>query len=179
MTQISSKDLEKIMAVGRITDKIKQDVFPGCGFMEIRNRLEANGLNRHMAIELRSTEVAILTPKGIMMQIRPTDSNQLGMWGGVLNDGEEPEDGAVREIYEEVGIRITKDQLEFMEINEHTHTYDNGDTAIFTSYRYTLKLDYVPNSQLNLNEETNGAAMVTHTIISHQQNFIKRVLGEI
>lgn len=47
-----------------------------------------------MSIELRSTEIALVTPFGVMMQIRPSDHNQLGMWGGVLNDGEEPIVGA-------------------------------------------------------------------------------------
>ena len=44
-----------------------------------------------MAIELESTEIAILVKGvGLLMQVRLSDHNQLGLWGGVLDDGELP-----------------------------------------------------------------------------------------
>lgn len=130
-----------------------------------------------MPIELESTEIALLTPFGVLMQIRPTDKDQLGTWGGVILDGETPEDGAVRELFEETGVEISKEQLEFVETNEHYHQYGNGDKAFFKSYRYIVRFDIVP--KITTDEESVGAVMVVHTILSHQQDFIKRVLGEI
>lgn len=170
-------DLKRlIQKEGCVTSEIKHQFFYGVGFGEIRNRLEELGLDRHLPIELCSTEIAIVTPFGVMMQIRPTDHNQLGMWGGVLNDGEKPIDGAVRELLEETGILIDKKQLEFIEVNLHNHEYANGDKAVFKTWRYVVYFDYVP--KITTDEESVGAYMVVHTILEHQQEFIKRILGE-
>ena len=166
----------EILEAGRVTTEIKNKYFAGAGFGTIRNRLEEMGLDRHMAIELQSTEIAVVTPCGIMMQIRPTDHNQLGMWGGVLNDGEDPVDGAIRELREETGMVVDRSLLEFVEIDDHAHQYASGDKAIFHCFRYVLRLDHVP--QIITDEESVGAFMVVHTILEHQQDFIKRMLGE-
>ena len=167
---------KQIIEAGRVSTELKKKYFSGVGFGTIRNRLEEMGLDRHMPIELRSTEIAIMTPFGVMMQIRPTDHNQLGLWGGVLNDDEEPVDGAIRELCEETGIQVEASQLQFVEENEHFHKYANGDMAFFKSYRFVLKLEEVP--QITTDEESVGAFMVVHTILEHQVEFIKRVLGE-
>lgn len=167
----------EILDAGRITTKIKKDYFPKLNFKEIRDKLEEIGLDRHMPIELMSTEIALLTPFGVLMQIRPTDHDQLGMWGGVLEHGERPPAGAIRELREETGIVIEESQLNFVELDEHFHEYANGDKAYFKSFRYVVKFDYVP--KIITDEESVGAVMVAHTILAHQQNFIKRVLEEI
>lgn len=159
-----------------MTLDIKNKYFSGLDFENIRNQLEEMGFDRHMPLELKATEIAITTPFGVMMQIRPTDRNQLGMWGGALNDGEEPSEGAIRELYEETVIKVDKSQLKFIEENDHFHEYDNGDKVFYHSYRYILELDYIP--KITTDEESVGAFMVVHTIIDHQQDFIKRVLGE-
>ncbi len=175
--KILYEHLERLQKVGRITPEIREEFFKGLNFLQIRNALEENGIDRHTPIDLISTEVAILTPEGIFMQSRPSDNGQLGMWGGVVNDGEEPIDGAVRELKEELGLDIAKEQLVFVEVDNHYHKYANGDKAYFQCYRYILKLETLP--QVVFDSETSSAVMVRHTIISHQQNFIKHVLGEI
>lgn len=167
---------QAIIEAGKITAEIRQQYFLGKSFGEIRNWLEANGLDRHMEIELISTEVAIQTPFGILMQVRASDNGQLGLWGGVVNDGETPTQAAVREVFEETGIKIGETDLEFVDIDTHTHQYANGDKAYFTAYRYVVHFDYVPEIQTD--EESVGAFMVVHTILSHQQDFVKKLLKE-
>lgn len=167
---------DTILSQGRVSFAIKESFFPNCTVGEIRNKLEELGLDRHMPIELVSTEIALLTPFGVLMQIRPSDNDQLGTWGGVVEYGETPEESAIRELFEETGLRISADQLEFVEINSHFHEYSNGDKAYFFSHRYIVKFDHIPN--ITTDEESVGAIMVVHTILSHQQEFIKRVLGE-
>lgn len=175
--KLTAIDKSRIVSAGMVTAEIQNDVFQGYGFLKIRNCLEENGLDRHMPIELTSTEIALLTPQGVLMQSRPSDRGQLGMWGGVVEHGETPIEGAIRELREELGLEVAEEQLEFVEIDIHDHEYANGDKAHFKCYRYILKLDYVP--KVTFDSETSSAIMVVHTIISHQQNFIKRVLGEI
>ena len=167
----------EILQVGCVSTAIKEKYFSGVGFIGIRDKMEEIGLDRHTPIEFEATEIAVLTPLGILMQIRPSDNDQLGVWGGILDDGEEPAEGAIRELFEETGICITKDDLEFVEIDEHFHKYANGDKVYFTSYRYIVRFDYVPT--VITDEESTGTVMVAHTILYHQQEFIKRVLDGV
>lgn len=168
--------LKAIREAGVVTSAIWQTYFQGQGYRYIRNWLEEHGLDRHLAMEQRSTEIALVTPFGIMMQIRPTDHDQLGLWGGILTDTETPEDGAIRELREETGLEFPVEALEFMEENDHSHQYANGDKVIFHCYRFKIVLDYVPKIQTD--EESTGVYMLVHTVLDHQQDFVKRVLGE-
>lgn len=178
MKTMKNKNIKKeILEVGRVTADIKKNYFESETIRTIRNRLEEMGLDRHMPLELNSTEIALITPLGILMQIRPSDRDQLGLWGGTIEDGETPEEGAIRELFEETGIKITADRLEFVEVDEHFHKYQNGDKAVFKAYRYIVRFEHVP--PIITDEESVGAFMVTHTILSQQQEFVKRVLGEL
>lgn len=176
MKNFSCKCKNEIEKSGRITTEMQKSFFDGMDFKEIRNCLKENGMDFHMPIELRSTEIALVTPYGVMMQIRPTDKCQLGLWGGVIEGSETPEEGAVRELYEELGISVTEDQLIFIEENDHQHEYANGDKAIFHTYRFKICFDYVP--KIKTDEEAVGVFMVVHTILEHQSDFVKRILGE-
>lgn len=167
---------EMILEAGKVSKEIKEKFFSGKKFSEIRDILESMGLDRHTAIELYSTEIALVTPFGVLMQIRPTDKNQLGMWGGVLEDGENIFQGAQRELFEETGLEIHIDEFKFVEVNKHFHQYDNGDKVYFETYRFKVEIDHVPT--ITTDEESVGAFMVVHTILDHQQDFIKRILGE-
>lgn len=169
--------LDEIEVARGVSYGIRSKYFSNWSFGEIRDWLEENDLDRHLPIELASTEIAICTPFGVLMQIRPSDNDQLGMWGGVLNPGEQPVYGAVRELREETGIEVKAEDLEFIEINEHDHKYANNDKAHFKTYRYRLSLNYVP--KVTTDEESVGAVMVAHTILSHQQDFIRRMLDEL
>ena len=167
---------KKILEAGRVTSDIKKKYFYGFDFGTIRNQLEKMGLDRHMPMEIESTEIAVITPFGIMMQIRHFDNNQLSMWGGGLNDDEKPIDGAIRELKEETGIEVDESQLQFIEVDEHFHEYANSDKVYFKAYRYCVRFEEIP--KITTDEESVGAFMVVHTILDHQQDFIKRMLGE-
>lgn len=169
--QDAKLEIEKF---GRVTAEIKNCYFKGKNFREIRAWLKENGLDEHLPLELQSTEIAIVTPYGILMQIRTADNNQLGLWGGAIEEGETPEEGAIRELREETGLTITREQLIFLEEDTHSHTYANGDKAIFHAYRYKVEFDYIP--KITTDEESVGVFMVTHTILSSQQELIKKIL---
>lgn len=167
---------------GRVSRNIRLKYFGDKSFAEIRDWLEENGLDRHMAIELTSTEIAIQVPDGILLQVRSADKNQLGMWGGVLEHGETPVDGALRELYEETGLVITRDDLMFIETNKHQHKYANGDIAFFKSYRFVIRFEE-EISKLKLDFESNGFRVISSieevaNVLSHQQNFLIKLLRE-
>lgn len=168
--------INAIRDAGVVTTAIRETYFKGKNFGFIRDWLEEHGLDRHLTIELKATQIAVITPFGIMMQIRPSDRDQLGLWGGVLEDNETPEEGALRELREEIGLELPIEALEFVEENTHNHEYANHDKAIFHAYRFKVVLDYVPRVQTD--EESTGVFMVVHTILNHQQEFVKRLLGE-
>ena len=166
---------------GYLSEKERKDKFPNIEVQQIRDILEALGFSRHMPIEYASTEVCIKTPKGILMQVRTADKGALGMWGGVLIDGEEPVDGAIREVYEEMGLKLSNSELRFVEVNHHEHTYDNGDKVWFTTYRFMVKLNEMPN--ITLDEESMGYKIVNvesecEEILSHQKEFIERMINK-
>lgn len=172
-----NNNLQQILENVRKDGLVKQGYFPGLKFMEIRNLLEENGLDRNTTLELESVEIAVLTPFGVLMQIRSFDANQLGVWGGVIENDETPKEAAVRELKEETGIKISPSQLEEAGIDEHFHQYDNGDKVNFKSYRFIVRFDYVP--KVTTNEESVGAVMVAHTILDHQKDFIRECLRKI
>lgn len=169
--------IEAITREKKVTKAIRLEYFRGWGFAKIRDWLEEHGIDRHTAIEFISTEIALICPRGLIMQVRASDSNKLGLWGGVVNDDEKPEDGAVREIREETGVVINVNQLEFSGIDAHSHTYANGDMAAFTAYRYIVRLDYNPEIHIEgAPDESTGVCYLT-PILDHQKEFVNQILG--
>ena len=173
---MKSLNIEK----GYLSEQERKDIFPHKDVKAIRDELETMGVDRHLPIEFTSTEVCVKTPKGILMQVRATDKGALGMWGGVVEDGEKTIDGAIRELQEETGILTTSEKMQFMEVNRHEHTYANGDKALFTTYRYLLVLAEIPQG-FALDEESVDVTYVRkkedcEKILSHQKEFIERMI---
>lgn len=164
---------------GMLTKQIRSQYFNGCDFTVVRKRLGEMGFDPHTCLELESTEIALVTPKGILMQKRNYDQKglyTLGLWGGVLNCDETPEEGATRELKEETGLDITVTKENFVEIDTHHHEYANGDKVLFHTHRYKVVIDYVPEIQLD--EESAGMQFVRALVLDHQRGFVKNVLME-
>lgn len=169
--------LKAIDMAGEVSTAIRKKYFSGKDFGFIRQWLEDHHRDRHMPIELESTEIAIFVKGlGLLMQVRLSDHNQLGLWGGVLNDGEKPIEGAVRELREELGLEISPELLEFVEENDHAHEYANHDKATFHTYRFKMTLDTMP--KVKLDSESVGVFMLVSTVLPHQNEFVYRILCE-
>ncbi len=151
--------------------------FPGLTIPEIRDELEKLGIDRHILIEAKTTEVAVITPKGILMQIRGDEHNILSLWGGFVRDNEEPDEAAIRRLYEEAGVVVNKEQLKFVDHYTHSHTYENGDKCHYLTYRYTVHLDYVPEV-VSKDNSTLGGMLIKHTIPNTQLSFVHDLLWE-
>lgn len=168
-------NVKKIKEIGRITYQMKEEFFRGMNVLQIRNKCEELGIDRHIPIELYSTEIAVVTPSGVLMQIRH-DDNKLGLWGGMLECNETPIVGAIREFREETGLEIDEEKFEFVDEYDHTHEYSNGDKAILHTYRFKVCLNYIPSIQID--EESDGYCIVSYPILSSQQDFVEKMLLE-
>ena len=110
-----------ILQEGKVTKEIREQYFSDFTFSDLRDWLEKNVSARHFPIEYDSTEIAIITPEGILLQRRSTDHDMLGMFGGVIENGETPVEGAIREILEETKLSVSESDLKFVEIHNHFH----------------------------------------------------------
>ena len=160
----------------KVTAEMRNTTFRGMNFLEIRNELERRGLDRHMTIELESTEICLITPEGIILQVRSRNEG-LGLWGGSLEYGETPIEGAICEMQEETGIILKEGELEYVETYTHCHEYPNKDKALFTTYRYVVRLPEIP--EIKLDKESVGYVIIREMIpgiLEDEREFIERFL---
>lgn len=158
------KLIEKIKKEKCVTFDTREKYFKGKKFKEIRNWLEIHNIDRHITIELKSAGVIILisipnNKEKVLLQVRATEKNRLGIFGGGIENDETPIETAIRELKEETGIEAKKEQLEFLEINEHDLEYENGDKARYTATLYLFKLNEYP--KIKLDNESNGILAVS------------------
>ena len=114
------KLIEKIKKEKCVTFDTREKYFKGKKFKEIRNWLEIHNIDRHITIELKSAGVIILisipnNKEKVLLQVRATEKNRLGIFGGGIENDETPIETAIRELKEETGIEAKKEQLEFLE----------------------------------------------------------------
>lgn len=69
----------------------------------------------------------------------PTDANLLGLFGGSIEEGESPLDGAEREFAEETSLRLERDNFKF--IAETIMPTSKGEAKV---YLYTVEIDDTP-----------------------------------
>ncbi len=75
-----------------------------------------------------------------------------GIPGGKLDEGETPRTAVIREVFEEVGIRINEDKLE--EIDE---MYIRGPQMDYIFYRFRVRFVTLPVIDLSLDEHVEAA----------------------
>lgn len=92
----------------------------------------------------RVAKVAVLDAKNNKMLMgRRRDNNRYTEPGGHINEGESPVMGAVREVYEETGMRLTPSDLELIE--EKMVPGEKGQQLKVYGYRAVFK-DRVPTT---------------------------------
>ena len=163
--------VKKIQKSRRLEKSLRMQLFPGYSSDDIRRWFSRNGINQHFPIEYFSTEIAIVTPKGIMMKIMPCDERKLCVWGGILKDNENLFEGAKRTLLEETGLEIEFSDKNFIEFSEHIHQETNGDILYLYSYRFVLLTYDIPGLVLDYNSK--GFEYINK--LNHQ-NFMPKVL---
>ena len=103
-------------------------------------------------------KIFITDGKGkLLVTKRHPNKHHPNLWectGGVVTAGETPLEGAVRELFEETGIKALPDELEFIGV------YTNREKS-YKSYKYLLRKD-IALSELRLQpEEVTDAKWVT------------------
>lgn len=80
-----------------------------------------------------TASVVIRVDNEILLAIRAIEpaKGQLDIPGGFLKYGEDPIQGAIRELKEEVGINLKPDQLKFLGIGVDTYYYQKQDQYCF------------------------------------------------
>ena len=79
-----------------------------------------------------------------------SNGGQWGLFGGTIDDGENPANGAARELHEEIGLRAKPRKLRFLWRNEHP-----GDKR--HSYYYRLNMNGKGRPKVKINWETEKA----------------------
>lgn len=108
----------------------------------------------HNIITKSAALCVILSDKGrILMVSRPENPSQFGIPGGKVEIGEAPAAAAIREVYEEAGIRLNSDELFFL--MQKTVPSRREPNVEYKTYCYVAnsairELDYKSTEQLIL-----------------------------
>lgn len=84
---------------------------------------------------------ALLDPDNrVLITQRPPDKSMAGLWefpGGKVEDGESPEDALIRELAEELGVRVTKPCLAPLTFASHDYESFHLLMPLFVCRRWT------------------------------------------
>ena len=156
---------EEIRNRGMITAKARRTYFPKLTQDEIRDMLGRLGLDK---------QVAIMTPKGVIMRVSPEDDGRIALWTDNLKDGETPREGAIRMLKEQTGIVITDKSLQFVDTEYYRHEFANGDKVFLNAFRYAIYFDEVPK----LINPKFHPVLIKHTFRANQEDFVDKLLHE-
>lgn len=94
----------------------------------------------------------ILTCNGKLLLEKRRDSDTWGLVGGGVKDHEEPLDAMVREIYEELGLRVKKEQFRKLAVYGEpgrVAAYCDGSVWRMVIVLYALELEAFPQFRLS------------------------------
>ena len=77
-------------------------------------------------LHLIGINAVVLNDRGEVLLVKSKETNQWMPIGGMIEPGEEPADAAIREVYEETGVRIVPQRLAGVYDGPHVE-YSNGD----------------------------------------------------
>ncbi|MDZ5254840.1 NUDIX hydrolase [Clostridium sp. LIBA-8841] len=121
--------------------------------MDLRKELP----NPHRPLIMCSAGVVIIDKLGRILLQKRTDNNKWGLPGGSLELGESFQEAAVREAYEEVGLKVKSLNLFNVYSGENCYNeYPNGD-EIYNASSIFITNDY--DGEIILDEEESADAV--------------------
>jgi len=156
--------VRQIIRQNAVTLKVREKYFKEKDFKFIRDWLEKHNIDRHLSIDVKSAGILLLISNSnennkVLVQVRSSEKNRLGIFGGGIEGNETPIECAIRELREETGMEVDESQLEFLEINEHNLEYKNGDKVHYIAHIYILRLNEYPF--IKLDNESNGMISIS------------------
>ena len=124
---------------------------PGCGHLYFHNVAAAAGIILHTDSRVIVLERRIDPGKGLW-----------GLPGGFLDAGESAEEGAVRECFEETGIRVRQDDLKFLVSRPNIYPYEGIEYSTCDIF-FTYELDDIPKK---MTIESGEVAAISTPLIS-------------
>ncbi|MEY9872469.1 8-oxo-dGTP pyrophosphatase MutT (NUDIX family) [Streptacidiphilus sp. MAP12-33] len=87
----------------------------------------------HAPLPLSGIVAVILDDHDRLLLTHRADTRRWALLGGILEPGEEPADGVVREALEETGVRVVPERLAAVRASEELTVYPNGDQVRYLS----------------------------------------------
>jgi len=96
--------------------------------------------------------VAVMAPEGKLLMGKRNSDNRWTNPGGSLNEGEDPLDGAIRELREETGIKVTPSKLKYLGSGKAK----NGHDKIIYVYKYDGRREFSVTHKHDPDDEVKG-----------------------
>ncbi|AYG84389.1 RNA pyrophosphohydrolase [Streptomyces hundungensis] len=93
----------------------------------------------HQLLLLPGVSAIVFDDAGRVLLGRRADTGQWSTIGGIPEPGEEPAHTAVREVYEETGVRCVAERVVLVEAGHSTVTYPNGDQCQFMDIAFRCR----------------------------------------
>lgn len=102
-----------------------------------------------MTITKENIACLLINPdkKFLLIQRASKDDSLPGFWelpSGGIDEGEDMETSVIREVKEESGIDISKENLKLVDSESYSFTKENGDIKNVTETTYLVSLDNTP-----------------------------------
>ena len=94
-----------------------------------------------MEVIISSVSVLIENAEGQLLLQKRTWTKDWGLIGGSCEIGDSYTDTVIKEIYEEAGLKLDKNNLRAGATNEHINVYPNGDKNFAYEMVFHIKID--------------------------------------
>lgn len=148
---------EFVELVKNLNEKELLELSSNYGGYPILFRMALDERINHIPFIQTGAAIIIRNEEGQILLQKRTDRNQWGLPGGCQELGEDLRDTAVREAYEETGIKIEPNEINLIDTlsgNTRKNSYPNGDIVYNNTSLYLVDITNNEISNLKCDSET-------------------------